>query len=98
MHYYIVENSFFARIARMVLKTRAVAMVLGRGIHLSGVSRDEFLKDRKWVRHELVHIEQFRKYGMVKFLWLYLTESLKKGYYNNRFEVEAREKSDFPEP
>jgi len=91
-----------ARIARMVLKTPNVAMVLGERIHLSGVSREEFLQDEAWVAHELCHIEQFRKYGFVKFLWLYLLESFRKGYYNNCFEVEARKaggvKKSSPKP
>ena len=87
----IIERSPFARIARMVLKTDNVAMVLGEQIHLSGVTREQFLQDEAWVAHELCHIEQFRKFGLVRFLWLYLAESCRKGYYNNCYEVEARE-------
>jgi hypothetical protein len=90
MEYKIVEKSFFARIARMVLKSRNVAMVLGKTIHLSGVNRDAFLKDSGWVAHELCHIRQFQEHGYVRFLWLYLRESMRVGYYNNKYEVEAR--------
>ncbi|MFT2007131.1 hypothetical protein ACMA1I_00515 [Pontibacter sp. 13R65] len=86
----IVENSPFARIARMVLKSSNVAMVLGKKVHLSGVSKEVFLKNQGWVAHELCHIEQFRQYGYLRFLWLYLVESMRVGYYNNKFEVEAR--------
>ncbi|WP_199474048.1 hypothetical protein [Adhaeribacter pallidiroseus] len=35
----IVENSLFARLARGVLKSDNVAMVLGNAIHLSGVKK-----------------------------------------------------------
>ena len=90
MEYKIVENSPFARIARMVLKSSNVAMVLGKTIHLSGVRRESFLRDKGWVAHELCHIRQFQEHGYVRFLWLYLRESVRVGYYNNKYEVEAR--------
>lgn len=90
MDYKIVEKSLFARIARMVLKSSNVAMVLGKTIHLSGVDRSSFLKDEGWVAHELCHIRQFREHGFYRFLWLYLRESMRVGYYNNKYEVEAR--------
>lgn len=91
MDFRIVENSLFARLARLVLKTDNVAMVLGKSIYLSGVKREVFLKNQGWVAHELCHIRQFQQYGFFRFLWLYLIESIKVGYYNNKFEVEARE-------
>ena len=91
MNYKIVERSPFARIARTVLKSRNVAMVLGKSIHLSGVDRQTFLEDKGWFEHELCHVRQFQEYGFFRFLWLYLKESWRVGYYNNKFEVEARE-------
>lgn len=91
MDYKIVERSPFARIARMVLKSRNVAMVLGKSIHLSGVNRQTFLEDEGWLAHELCHIRQFQEHGYFRFLWLYLKESYRVGYYNNKYEVEARE-------
>jgi hypothetical protein len=90
MDYKIIENSPFARIARLVLRSRNVAMVLGKTIHLSGVKQETFLKDSNWVAHELCHIRQFQEHGYVRFLWLYLRESMRVGYYNNKYEVEAR--------
>lgn len=90
MDYRIVERSWFARVARMVLKSTNVAMVLGKTIHLSGVDKNAFLKDEGWVAHELCHIQQFREHGYFRFLWLYLKESMRVGYYNNKYEVEAR--------
>lgn len=87
----IKERSLFARIARMVLKYPNVAMVLGKTIHLSGVSREEFLRNKPWVAHELCHVRQFQEHGYFRFLALYLLESVKRGYYNNKFEVEARQ-------
>jgi hypothetical protein len=90
MDYKIVEHSFLARVARFFFGTKRIAMVLGNAIHLSGVERQIFLSDRKWLVHELVHVEQYRKYGLVKFLWLYTLESIRHGYYANKFEMEAR--------
>ena len=86
----IKENSMLAKIATKKLRSTNVAMVLGKTIHLYGVSKTEFLQDEKWVKHELCHIKQFKQYGYFLFVVKYLWESLKKGYYNNKFEVEAR--------
>jgi len=87
----IKEHSWQARIAARMLRSKNVALVLGRTIHLWGVSREVFLSDRGWVKHELAHIQQFKKYGFAKMTFLYLAESIKKGYYHNRFEAEARD-------
>ncbi len=94
MQYKIVENSFLARIARFFFGSRRIAMVLGSTIYLSGVDRQRFLSDRKWLIHELVHIEQYRRNGFLKFLLLYLLESIRHGYYQNKFEIEARQAED----
>jgi len=85
-------RSPLARMARLVLgRAPRVAMVLGQTVHLSGVSRAEFLADPEWVAHEEVHLRQVRELGLPRFLWEYLLESARVGYYQNRFEVEARE-------
>lgn len=86
----IRENSFFARLAARKLKCTTVAAVLGNTIHLWNVSREDFLQRTPWVVHELEHVRQFRRYGFIRFCFLYLWESARRGYYNNRFEVEAR--------
>ncbi len=90
----IKENSWLAKIAAWKLKSDSVAMVLGKTIHLHNASEAEFLLDEKWVKHELCHIKQFKEHGYFGFLVKYLWESLQKGYYNNRFEVEARNAED----
>jgi hypothetical protein len=86
----IRENSLVAWLAAKKLKSNNAAIVLGKTIHLSGVNTIEFLAVESWVKHELKHVEQFRQYGLVKFIIMYLSESLRSGYHNNRFEVEAR--------
>ncbi|PSK88015.1 eCIS core domain-containing protein [Taibaiella chishuiensis] len=84
------ENSWIARLAARKLRCDRVALTLGATIHLHNTSRSAFLEDTGWVCHELKHVAQYRHYGLVRFLLLYLAESIRKGYYNNRWEVEAR--------
>ncbi len=86
----IKENSWIARLAAWKLNAEKVAIVIGRTIHLHRTGREEFLQNKRWFLHEMTHIDQFRRYGLLRFIVLYLWESLRKGYYNNRFEVEAR--------
>lgn len=97
----IKERSWFARAAALNLRSKTMAAVFGRTIHLWGVSRDEFLAKPAWVLHELEHVRQFTQYGSLRFSILYLAEYSRKGYFNNRFEVEARlaeiEKKDMAE-
>lgn len=86
----IKERSLPARVAAWKLKSHAVAMVFGTTIHLSNVSKTDFLKNKRWLRHELEHVRQYRQLGVGWFLFFYLVESIRKGYYQNRFEVAAR--------
>jgi hypothetical protein len=86
----IKENSWLAKIAAKKLKADSVAMVLGKTIHLHNTIKASFLNDERWLKHELCHIKQFKEHGYFLFVVKYLWESLRKGYYNNRFEVEAR--------
>jgi len=90
MKVYVKENSLLARIAAAKLKAGKVAIVFGHTIHLYNCKRYEFLDDRDWLCHELKHVQQYREYGLAGFLVRYLTDWIKHGYYNNRFEVEAR--------
>ncbi len=86
----IKENSLVARIAAWKLNASSVAIVFGSTIHLWNSSKEDFLKNDKWLKHELCHIGQYKQHGYMGFIVKYLWESLKKGYYNNKFEVEAR--------
>ncbi|RFM35109.1 DUF4157 domain-containing protein [Chitinophaga silvisoli] len=87
---HIKEGSFIARLAARRMKSPNMAMVIGKTIHLYGVSRKEFLRQPWWVRHEVCHIMQYQELGLIPFLWRYLWECKKVGYYANRFEVAAR--------
>lgn len=92
MHFLIKENSLLARVAALKLGEKRIAMVMGKTIHLHNCTSEEFLNNETWLRHELVHIRQFREHGFLKFIILYLMESIRHGYYNNKFEIEARNK------
>ncbi len=87
----IKVDAWQARIAARWLKSKRVALVLGETIYLWGVCKDCFLEDDGWVKHEMTHLAQFKKYGYFRFILMYLLESIRNGYHNNRFEVEARE-------
>ena len=86
----IKENSWLAKIAAKKLHCKSVAMVLGNTIHLYNTSKEEFLQNTTWVKHELCHVQQFKEHGYLAFIIKYLWESLRKGYYNNKFEAAAR--------
>lgn len=92
MNIRIKEKSILALLAAKKLKVHKVAMVIGRTIHLHNTTTEDFLKDERWVKHERTHIDQYKKYGLLKFLTLYTWYSIKYGYHNNPLEVEAREK------
>jgi hypothetical protein len=79
-----------ARLAAWKLNCNKVAIVIGKTIHLHNTQQQEFLEDKQWLLHELKHIEQFRRHGFLPFICLYLWESLRHGYINNKYEIEAR--------
>ncbi|MDB5245204.1 MAG: hypothetical protein JWN90_309 [Parcubacteria group bacterium] len=64
-----------------------------RGMALGNVvipNPREFPND---LEHELIHLEQYRRYPLIMF-WMNLLELLRKGYKNNRFEIEAYARSN----
>ena len=64
---------------------RFVAVTIGQTIYV----RKPIISTRL-LKHEMAHVRQWEQYG-IWFLVLYLWESIKHGYTNNRFEIEARE-------
>lgn len=85
------EDSWIARLAALKLKTKKCAIVINHTIHLHNTTREELIANRKWLLHELKHVEQYQRYGTIRFIVLYLYETMRKGYRHNKFEVEARE-------
>jgi hypothetical protein len=86
-HVQIFEHSLFAR-----LHIRAVATTRPRRIYLRGSGADFF--DNPWLMlHEYCHvIKQWESRDLTT--PRYLLECLRHGYWNNRFEVHAREFAD----
>ncbi len=89
MQVYLKENSRLAWLAARWLRSKRMAIVFRKTIHLWNVGGEAFLQDTGWVCHELTHIQQYQRYGTWRFVLRYLTESIKKGYARNRYEAEA---------
>lgn len=90
IHYHIKEQSFIARIAAFNLRKDHAAIVIHRTIHLWGLSKADFQAQPRYVNHEFQHLYQYQQLGTIRFLIEYLIESMRKGYYENKFEIEAR--------
>jgi hypothetical protein len=86
----IKENSLVAGLAAAKMRAEKIAIVFGSTIHLHNTSKAEFLADEEWLCHELKHVLQYKEHGFAGFIIKYLAEWMKNGYYNNRFEKEAR--------
>lgn len=86
----IKENSWLALLAAKKLHVDKVAIVVNQTIYLHNCSKVDFLNNRKWLLHELKHVQQYQQLGTVRFIFSYLYESMVKGYKHNRFEMEAR--------
>ena len=87
---YTKEGSLIARIASRVLRSENMAVTIGRTIRLHNATHEDLLKNKAWLRHELKHVEQYRKHGKLRMLFMYLYESVRHGYHNNKYETEAR--------
>jgi uncharacterized protein DUF4157 len=80
----VIEHSLFVR-----LHGRAIATTRRRRIYLRG-SAAEFFQNPSLMLHEYCHVlKQWEPRTLT--LWRYLVEWLRQGYWNNRFEIEARE-------
>ena len=90
MQVQIKENSWVAKIAAQKMKADKVAIVFGKTIHLHNTTKKDFLNDSQWACHELKHVEQYQQNGFAGFICKYIFDWMKNGYYNNRFEIEAR--------
>jgi hypothetical protein len=85
-HVKVIEHSWFARLHGACATTRL------RRIYLAGSAEDFF--DNPWLMlHEYCHVLRQWQTGSLT-VSRYLIECLRRGYWNNRFEVEAREFAD----
>ena len=80
----VIEHSLFVR-----LHGRAIATTRRRRIYLRGSAAD-FFQDPSLLLHEYCHVlKQWEPRTLTS--WRYFVEWLRRGYWNNRFEIEARE-------
>jgi hypothetical protein len=79
----------FEHARRLGVHGRAVATTRRGRIYLRGPA-EEFFRDPSLVLHEFFHVlRQWQPRTLT--VWRYLLELLRRGYWDNRFEVEARE-------
>jgi len=52
----------------------------------------DHMDDEKLIRHEMAHIDQIQRDGKIVFALKYMFWTMKYGYWNNPYEIEAREK------
>ena len=50
------------------MESSQIAIVIGKTIHLHNTSRQEFIENKRWLSHEMEHIRQYRKYGLIRFI------------------------------
>jgi len=86
----LVPHSRIARIiGRMHGEEEDYAITIGRTIFLS-CSKQDFLSDTPWVRHEFTHIQQYKKYGVLEFAKRYFFSAIfYHSYAKIPFEREA---------
>jgi len=89
----IKENTLIARIAALKLGAThsGAAIVFGKTIYLYKVSRQQLLANQPYLRHELAHVIQWHWEGCARFLLKYIWYTIRYGYRNNPYEVEARQ-------
>jgi hypothetical protein len=94
-HIKLKENSWLAKIAAAKLGSSGAALVLGSTIHLYNITEKEFLSSPQLVRHELKHVEQYKRLGVFTFLAQYFWFSARYGYHKNPLEKEARQAENY---
>ena len=91
----VIGHSKLAKVAgRIMGQESKYAITFGKTIFVS-CSKQDFLSERGWVRHEATHVEQYNKYGVLEFLKRYLVYSIFHPYTKNPFEKQALSAEDF---
>ena len=83
-HVHVIEHSLYARLHFGALATTRRNRILLRD------SAAAFWRDPDLVLHEYFHVmRQWQPRRLT--IWRYLVESLRRGYWLNRYEIEARQ-------
>jgi hypothetical protein len=83
-HVRVIERSWYARAHFGARATTRRNRILLRD------SAETFWRDHNLILHEYFHVLRQWQPGRLT-IWRYLVESLRRGYWRNRFEIEARE-------
>ena len=83
-HVRVIEHSFYARLHFGARATTRRNRILLRD------SAAAFWRDPDLVLHEYFHVLRQWQPGRLT-IWRYVVESLRRGYWLNRFEIEARQ-------
>ncbi|HEY5755084.1 MAG TPA: DUF4157 domain-containing protein [Steroidobacter sp.] len=82
-HVRVIEHSLYARMHFGARATTRRGRILLRG------SARDFWNDPELILHEYFHVlRQWQTRRLT--IWRYLTESARKGYWHNCYEIEAR--------
>jgi hypothetical protein len=85
----VKDNSRLAKfVGRLSGQEDKYAITFGKTIFVS-CAREDFLAEHWWVRHEVTHIQQYKKYGVAGFLERYVVSSIFHSYREIPFEKEA---------
>jgi hypothetical protein len=80
----VIEHSWYARLHFGATATTRRNRILLRG------SAEDFWRDPELLLHEYFHVLcQWQPRRLT--IWRYLRESMQRGYWNNCYEIEARE-------
>ena len=85
-HVRVIEHSWFARLHGAIATTRLQRIYLA-------CSAEDFYDNPRLMLHEYCHVLRQWQTGSLT-VRRYLIEWVRRGYWNNRFEVEAREFAD----
>ncbi len=82
----VVPHHPIAKIVSVFFQEEA-AITVGNIIFVS-CSRKEFIEDKRWVKHEITHVNQYKRYGLIGFWKRYFAMLIIYGYNNHPMENE----------
>lgn len=85
-------NSKIAKFIGWINKSKSgYAVTITKNTTLYSIDKE--LVSTTWRKHEDCHKKQIANLGWFKFMFSYFYQSIKFGYTNNKFEIEARKES-----
>jgi hypothetical protein len=84
----VVENSTIAKVIAKIKREESYAITFGKTIFIS-CKKEDFFAQEWWVKHELAHVKQYEKHGILRFLTLYFYYAVFHPKSANPFELEA---------